>query len=635
MAKFVAVPVWVCCMLSCLFAPDGRAQTLQDTLPLGEVEIFADRFAGGTAGVDVVRYNPDHAPGTALQSVADFLRMQSAAVLRGYGPGGSYSASLQGGSASQMQVLLNGIPFDNPSLAQADLSLLPSFLFSDIGLLTGPSAALLGNASVAGTLFLDRRPGGGEEPVLSQKMTVGSFGEIGSGTAMNYGRGRLTANTSLYFREAQNDFERTLPGGTSEPQPNAYFRTRGVQQSVAYGSANGWNTDALIWYNETDRRIPPVMSRRSSRARQHDANLRAQVHADRRFGRIALSTDLAYDHGVLDFSDRGIDDRSAFTTLHAQAEAKTEIAGTEVSVLAFYRRSVAESDNYGDENVRSSPAAVLRAQRSFFGGATRLSAALRGEWLNGTFLPPVPTVGVDQRVAEHWQLRGNLSRVYRLPGLNDLFWMPGGNPDLLPESGWSQELGIHHNRSSGESRTDVSLTGFSRQVEHWIIWQPGPAYWRPENLRSVWSRGVQFRASRVHTAGAFQFTHRAEADYVRSTNRESRSGNDSSVGHQLIYVPMWSAMWEERFAFRKWGLAAAVQYRSERFTSADNSRSLDPYALVNLQADYAFSVKGAKIRANLTVQNLFDTEFVQVVNRPMPGRHYLLSLEVNLFKNKN
>ncbi|MFN2424116.1 MAG: hypothetical protein ABR572_10115, partial [Cryomorphaceae bacterium] len=76
MAKFVAVPVWVCCMLSCLLAANGRAQTLQDTLPLGEVEIFADRFAGGTAGVDVVRYNPDHAPGTALQSVADFLQMQ-------------------------------------------------------------------------------------------------------------------------------------------------------------------------------------------------------------------------------------------------------------------------------------------------------------------------------------------------------------------------------------------------------------------------------------------------------------------------------------------------------------------------------------------------------------------------------
>ncbi|MFN2424115.1 MAG: hypothetical protein ABR572_10110, partial [Cryomorphaceae bacterium] len=119
-------------------------------------------------------------------------------------------------------------------LAQADLSLLPGFLFSDIGILSGPSAALLGNASVSGTLFLDRRPGGGEEPVLSQKLMAGSFGEFGSGTALNYGEGRLSANTSVYFREAQNDFERTLPNGSVEAQPNAYFRTRGVQQSVAY-----------------------------------------------------------------------------------------------------------------------------------------------------------------------------------------------------------------------------------------------------------------------------------------------------------------------------------------------------------------------------------------------------------------
>lgn len=618
-------------MLSCLFVANGRAQTLQDTLPLGEVEIFANRFAGGTAGVDVVRYNPDHAPGTALQSVADFLKLQGAAVLRGYGPGGSYSASLQGGSASQMQVMLNGVPFENPSLAQADLSLLPGFLFSDIGILSGPSAALLGNASVAGTLFLDRRPGGGEEPVLSQKLMAGSFGEFGSGTALNYGAGRLSANTSMYFREAQNDFERTLPNGIAEPQPNAYFRTRGVQQSLAYRSKSGWNTDALVWYNETDRRIPPVLSRRSSRARQHDANLRAQVHADRRLGRIELSADLAADHGALDFFDQGVDDRSAFTTWHAQVEAKTEVGRTDVSLLAFYRHATAASDNYGDENVRSSPALVARAQRSFFGGRTRVSTALRGEWLNGRFLPAVPTAGIDQQLADHWQIRGNISRVYRLPGLNDLFWMPGGNPDLLPESGWSQELGVHHDRRFGESRWQASVSGFSRKVENWIIWQPGPSFWRPENLRSVWSRGVQLRASWVHSVGGFRLTHRAEADYVRSTNRDSQRGNDSSLGHQLIYVPLVSAMWEERIALRQWGLAATVQYRSERFTSADNSHSLDPYALVHLQADYAFSVKGAKMRANFTVQNLLDTDFVQVINRPVPGRHFLLSLEVNLF----
>ncbi|MCA1753046.1 MAG: TonB-dependent receptor, partial [Flavobacteriales bacterium] len=261
-----------------------------------------------------------------------------------------------------------------------------------------------------------------------------------------------------------------------------------------------------------------------------------------------------------------------------------------------------------------------------------VSTALRGEWLNGRFLPPVPTVGIDQQLADHWQIRGNVSRVYRLPGLNDLFWMPGGNPDLLPESGWSQELGIHHDRRFGESRLQASVSGFSREVENWIIWQPGASFWRPENLRSVWSRGVLLRASWIHSAAGFRFTHRAEADYVRSTNRDSQRGNDSSLGHQLIYVPLVSAMWEERIAFRKWGLAATVQYRSERFTSADNSRSLDPYALVHLQADYAFSVKGAKMRANITVQNLLNTEFVQVVNRPMPGRHFLLSLEVNLFK---
>jgi iron complex outermembrane receptor protein len=634
MAKIVAVPAWFCGVLW-LFSTAVHAQALQDTLSIREVEVFAKRFSASTAGVELQRYELSNAPGSALQSIAHFLEMQSASVLRGYGPGGSYSASLQGGSSSQMQVLLNGVPFENPSLAQADLSLLPSFLFSNISLLTGPSTALLGNASVAGTLFLDQHAGAtGLGPWLSQKMTVGSFGDIGSGTVMHYGKGRLSAKTSVYIREAQNDFERQLPNGTVEPQPNAYFRTRGLQQALDYRSRGGWNTDALFWYNETDRRIPPILSRRNSIARQHDANLRAQVHADRSFGRIHLSTDLAYDHGALDFADQGIDDQSNFNAWHAQAEAKTTWKKTELSMLAFYRHSTATSDNYTSDNFRSSPAIVARAQRSLFGEKTRLSVAVRSEWLNGRLLPVVPTIGFDQQLAKHWKLRGSVSRVYRLPGLNALFWMPGGNPNLLPESGWSQELGIYHDRHFGESQLQASVGSFSRQVENWIIWQPGPTYWQPENLRSVWSRGLEIRVSWSQILGNWKLHHRAEVNYVRSTNLRSGRSNDSSLGNQLIYVPLWAGMWEERIAFRKWGLAATMQYRSERFTTADNSRSLDPYALIHLQADYSFSVKNMQIRANLAARNLLNTDVVQVVNRPMPGRHFLLGVEFNLFKKK-
>lgn len=629
MARRVYASVSVCCALALpIFA---AAQPDADTLRIPEVKVFAERFAASTAGVEVERYDLSHAPGSALQSIDHLLEMQSATVLRGYGPGGSFSASLQGGSAAHTQILLNGIPFDNPALAQADLSLLPSFLFSDVGLLTGPSAALLGNASVAGTLFLDQRTGGEGQPWLSQKMAVGSFGELGSGTVWRYGKGALKGQTSLYFREAQNDFDRRLPNGRVEAQPNAAFRTRGVQQVLDYRS-KGWTSHALIWVGETDRRIPPILSRTTSQARQHDASMRAQAHAGRSFGRVELSTDLAYDRAQLHFLDQGIDDRSHFTTWHAQAEAKTRISGTEVGLLAFYRRSDAGSDNYSGLEQRHSPALVARGQRSFFGESTRVSAALRAEWLNGSLLPLLPTVGVDQRLAAGWQLKGNFGRVYRLPGLNDLFWNPGGNPDLLPESGWSQELGVYHHRDQEGGVGTFSAKVFSRQVSQWIIWVPGPAYWQPENLRSAWSRGVELRASWVHPFGDLQWAHRAEAQLTRTTTRHSLRENDSSLDRQLIYVPLVSVMAEERFTYRRWSVSATAQYRSERFTTADNSRSLDPYLLVHLQAETSLPFGKNEIRCHLTVRNLLNADYQMVVNRPMPGRHFLLGVEIHLFK---
>ena len=65
-----------------------------------------------------------------------------------------------------------------------------------------------------------------------------------------------------------------------------------------------------------------------------------------------------------------------------------------------------------------------------------------------------------------------LSTLYRLPGLNDLYWMPGGNPDLKPEYGYSAEAGSKLSWKSQNKKTKVSFepTYFNRYIYNWIIW---------------------------------------------------------------------------------------------------------------------------------------------------------------------
>ncbi|MFN8167076.1 MAG: TonB-dependent receptor [Bacteroidia bacterium] len=66
---------------------------------------------------------------------------------------------------------------------------------------------------------------------------------------------------------------------------------------------------------------------------------------------------------------------------------------------------------------------------------------------------------------------GNFGNVFRLPTVNDLYWIPGGNPDLLPETGTTGEIGLHLlNTQLSMQRSSVAY--FDKHINNWIAWVP-------------------------------------------------------------------------------------------------------------------------------------------------------------------
>ncbi len=630
MRLFCYAPVWVGILLVCDL-PAVFAQ--QDTLMLKELEVFATRLSKSAAGIHICDYTLDSSPGSALQSIDHFLALQTNIPLRGYGPGASFAPSIGGGSAAQTQILINGIPFDNPSLAQADLSLIPTFLFSDIALLRGASGSLLGSASVAGTLMLDQQIIA-SAPRVTANLSAGSFGDYGASLSTHYGKGIFLGNTSVYWREAQNNFVRTLPNGITEPQPHAHFATKGIQQGMALTARSGLTANATLWLARADRQIPPTLSQLQNTSTQLDETLRLQASVSKDFGGVVLRTDAAFDKGILDYSDPTADifDTSKFTTSHVQSKLSAKLKGFEFSAIGIYRHNSAWSDNYEGIARRNSPAWVISASRTFFNDQTLFSATLRGEWLNGRFLPLVPTFGLTQNLGKLFQLKANAGRVYRIPGLNDLYWNPGGNPDLLPESGWSQEAGIHFREES--SKIHISVSAFNRNVNNWIIWIPGTSYWSPHNLRTVWSSGLEMQASAISGLGNCQLAHRLEYTFVRSTTTRSAKPNDRSLHKQLVYAPEHSVLLEERLEWKKYSITAISQFQSTRYTSADNSESLNPFLVFHIIAEMKWLWQSHKGSLSFTARNLLNQEYELMMNRPLPGRHYLVALQLNLYKPK-
>lgn len=81
--------------------------------------------------------------------------------------------------------------------------------------------------------------------------------------------------------------------------------------------------------------------------------------------------------------------------------------------------------------------------------------------------------------------KASISRNYRFPTLNDLYFLPGGNPDLKSEHGFTYDVGLSF--SVGKENV-YALSGginwFDSHIDDWIIWLPTTkGFFSPRNLK--------------------------------------------------------------------------------------------------------------------------------------------------------
>ena len=95
--------------------------------------------------------------------------------------------------------------------------------------------------------------------------------------------------------------------------------------------------------------------------------------------------------------------------------------------------------------------------------------SLRQEFLDFEPLPFTPSIGIKKTFLKEdkWNTEFNFSKTNRVPSLNDRFWVPGGNLNLKPESGFEID---NNNRVYLSSKLIFSIAFFYGQTINWIIW---------------------------------------------------------------------------------------------------------------------------------------------------------------------
>ncbi|MFM9946238.1 MAG: TonB-dependent receptor domain-containing protein, partial [Bacteroidia bacterium] len=260
---------------------------------------------------------------------------------------------------------------------------------------------------------------------------------------------------------------------------------------------------------------------------------------------------------------------------------------------------------------------------------TMISASIRQEIVDNKPLPFIPSLGFNTKLHKYFNIYGKIGRVYRIPTLNDLYWIPGGNPTLKPESGWAGELSGEFNRKTKKVDFTTSVTAFGRIIENWILWQPvSSQLWSPLNIGKVYSRGIEIRGNfkiffTKNLSGRAGFSF----DYTKSENKDINSTN---FGKQLLYVPfVKSSLFVGLLPGYGFTILLNGIIVGKRYVSSDNLDFTPYYTLINfaLSRDLKFKTTGITIFGK--INNILDKYYETIIWRPMPGINYELGIRVN------
>ena len=113
--------------------------------------------------------------------------------------------------------------------------------------------------------------------------------------------------------------------------------------------------------------------------------------------------------------------------------------------------------------------------------------------------PLIPAFFMDGLISPkgNIMLKASVSRNYRFPTLNDLYFLPGGNPDLKNEQGFTYDAGVSFDvGKQGVYKFGGGVNWFDSYIDDWIIWLPTTkGFFSPRNVKKVHAYGVEVKAN--------------------------------------------------------------------------------------------------------------------------------------------
>lgn len=620
----------------CLVASVALAQE-RDTTYLKEVVVYGLPVTSYATGSKVQKISS----GENVSTLADGLAGEASLYLKTYGNGQLTTIALRGTTASQTAVLWNGVNINSPTLGQTDFSLIPMFLFDEATLHYGTASSLYGSDAIGGSVMM-----GHAAPVFSKTFhaglyqQVGSFGRSATGVKASYGNERWHFRTKVYHAYIRNDFPfRARAVGYRKKQRHASVTNTGFDQQVHIRLSARQTLSAELMYTDNFRENQPAVTNDLANETTQDRNLRAALNYNNDAAWAVIHATAAYVSGDQEYTD---DEPSTVCTGQLTMQVNADKSLNTRSNLRFgvnynyYSASSANFDHLGESRYDA-----FASYRCAIAAPWIININVRQSFYDQHYAPISPSLGteVHLRKTEKSQLtvRAQSSRGFRVPTLNDRYYIPGGNPLIKPEKAIHAEGGVMWSENLRNATVKIDATYYQSWIDEMIVWMPAVTddlwpigTWTPSNLQKVNIRGTELTLRTENVSQRVKVAGGAAYSFTQSLNKKGVSADQNN--NQLPYVPLHSANAFASLSNRSnWKLEVRYLYMGLRHSNLDNEdhQALKAYGLIDLSIGkkHVFGKWSAEAKAE--AKNLADVYYENLKNHAMPGRNYAISLLFN------
>ena len=626
------------------YCTSGFTQDQDSVQVLKEVVVASERLQNHSVGYRLEQVDTNALYASQAASLTELLTRNTTAQIRSFGVNGVTTINMRGSGSSHTAILWNGINLQSPSSGVLDIGLLPMRFLDEVEVQSGGAASLFGAGAIGGVLHLNNKPQYGEGITTQTGQSIGSFGRHQQYYQMGWGNQQLFASIKYFQFSADNDFKFINTSVIDSPQERRQhnaFHQQGILSEV-YWKSNNHQFALRTWLQDNELEVPsPITAAGPGNARQQDRFHRSVLSWETKTEGYSSILRLALVNHQTDFNDT-LTNQASSITYHSQVTEyelnKQFNSNIQLSAGINNTFEWIDSGNHGTDSPNRNRTAVFMALRKDFGNRVQANLRVREELVSGDLTPISPSLGLEYYLTPELRLKSNFSRNYLIPTFNQLYWSGAGgrgNPDLNSERSWSQELGLAYEGQIQEYITISSeLTGFSNQVNDWIIWTPVTAsIWSPLNIKKVWSRGLEWTGSMLFNAGRFQMGLRGSYGWTRSTNREvANEGNQAEVDKQLIYTPEHTGKINLDIGYLGFRLSWWHYITGRQFTTGENTRiqQLDRFGVSTIILSKGISWNSLKADFLVEVNNLFDHNYLIRAGYPMPLRNFRVGINIKL-----